>query len=100
MAFKDASKRKVEEKENGRLVANSTKCFKSQGVGHYAKHYPTKRPLIFREDLNGWFENNVENCNKDIHEEEDEYDGEVRGVTSFNAGEDGMSFVTIRAWTT
>ncbi|KAI5650427.1 hypothetical protein M9H77_36432 [Catharanthus roseus] len=49
VAFKDHSKHKVEEK--GRLIPNLTGCFTYNGLGHIAINCPTKRTLVFSEDL-------------------------------------------------
>ncbi|KAI5648852.1 hypothetical protein M9H77_34857 [Catharanthus roseus] len=65
VAFKDHSKPKVEEK--GRLITNPTRCFKCNGVGHIVINCPTKRTLVFGEDLNGW----IEKSNDDFQEGED-----------------------------
>ncbi|KAI5681698.1 hypothetical protein M9H77_02926 [Catharanthus roseus] len=51
VAFKDNSKPKVEEK--GRLFTNPTRCFKCNDMGHITINCPTKRTLVFCEDLNG-----------------------------------------------
>ncbi|KAI5681760.1 hypothetical protein M9H77_02988 [Catharanthus roseus] len=50
MAFKDNLKPEVEEK--GRLITNPTRYSKCNGVGYIAINHPTKRTLVFRQDLN------------------------------------------------
>ncbi|KAI5682541.1 hypothetical protein M9H77_03769 [Catharanthus roseus] len=60
VAFKDHSKPKVEGK--GRLITDPTGCFKCNGVGHNAINCPTKRTLVFSEDLNGWIEKSDDDC--------------------------------------
>ncbi|KAI5676956.1 hypothetical protein M9H77_07906 [Catharanthus roseus] len=50
----------VEEKE--KFITNPTRCFKCNGVGHIAINCPTKRTLVFNEDLNGWIEKRDDDC--------------------------------------
>ncbi|KAI5681399.1 hypothetical protein M9H77_02626 [Catharanthus roseus] len=79
MAFKDSSKPKVEEK--GRLITNPTRCFKCNGVGHIAINCPTKRTLVFSEDLNYWIEKSYddfqegEGVESNLHAIEDSHQG-------------------------
>ncbi|KAI5649356.1 hypothetical protein M9H77_35361 [Catharanthus roseus] len=64
VAFKDHSKSK--EEKTGKLITNPTRCFKCNGVGHIAINFPTKRTLVFNEDLNGWIEKNDDDCKEGI----------------------------------
>ncbi|KAI5671384.1 hypothetical protein M9H77_11748 [Catharanthus roseus] len=50
VAFKHRPKPKVEER--GRLITNPTRSFNCNGVTHIAINCPTKRTLVFGEDLN------------------------------------------------
>ncbi|KAI5653811.1 hypothetical protein M9H77_30998 [Catharanthus roseus] len=69
LAFKDHSKPKV--KEKGRLIINPTRFFKCNIVGHNAINSPTKRTLVFIEDLNGWIEKSDEDCQECIVDKEE-----------------------------
>ncbi|KAI5664032.1 hypothetical protein M9H77_23355 [Catharanthus roseus] len=60
VVFKDNSRPKVEEKS--RLITNPTRCFKCNGWGHIAINCPTKRALVFCEDLNGWIKKDEDDC--------------------------------------
>lgn len=64
VVLKDNSKHMVEEKE--RLITNPTRCFKCNGLRYIAIHCPTKRTLIFCEDLNGWIEKDEEESLENI----------------------------------
>ncbi|KAI5658041.1 hypothetical protein M9H77_26834 [Catharanthus roseus] len=64
VAFKDHSKPKVEEKE--RLMANPTRYFTCNGVGHIAINCPPKKTLIFNDELNGWIERGEDDCCRDF----------------------------------
>ncbi|KAI5667456.1 hypothetical protein M9H77_17309 [Catharanthus roseus] len=64
VSFKVYSKPKVEEK--GNLITNPTRCFKCNGMGHIAVNCPTKKTLVFSEDLNGWIEKSDDNCQEGI----------------------------------
>ncbi|KAI5672283.1 hypothetical protein M9H77_12647 [Catharanthus roseus] len=75
VAFKDHSKPKVEEK--GKLITNLTRCFKCNGVGYMAINFPTKRTLVFSEDLNGWIEKSEDDCQEGIVDKEDSEDQEI-----------------------
>ncbi|KAI5677066.1 hypothetical protein M9H77_08016 [Catharanthus roseus] len=44
----------------------SNKVLKYNGVGHIAINCPTKRTLVFREDLNGWIEKDEDDFQEDI----------------------------------
>ncbi|KAI5676941.1 hypothetical protein M9H77_07891 [Catharanthus roseus] len=96
VAFKDHSKPKMEEK--GRLITNPTRCCKCNGVEHIAINYPTKRTLVFSEDLDGWIEKSYDDCQESIVDKEES--GENKEIASFEAKEEGMSLVTIRASST
>ncbi|KAI5677936.1 hypothetical protein M9H77_08886 [Catharanthus roseus] len=48
--------RNVQVEEKGMVITNPTRCFKCNGVGRIAINCPTKRVLVFSEDLNGWIE--------------------------------------------
>ncbi|KAI5676940.1 hypothetical protein M9H77_07890 [Catharanthus roseus] len=85
MAFKDHSMPKVEEKR--RSITNPTRCFKCNVVGHIAINCPTKRTLIFSEDLNGWIEKNEDDCRAGIMEKEES--SEDQEITSFEADKEG-----------
>ncbi|KAI5682416.1 hypothetical protein M9H77_03644 [Catharanthus roseus] len=50
---------------------------KYNGAGHI--NCPTKKTLIFCEDLNGWIEKDEEDCLEDIIDEKDSQDDEVLG---------------------
>ncbi|KAI5677875.1 hypothetical protein M9H77_08825 [Catharanthus roseus] len=88
---------KVEEK--GRLITNPTRCFKCNGLGHKAINCPTKRTLIFREDLNGWIEKNGEDCLEMIVDDRNSHDDGTIRDASLYAEEDTLSLVTIRSFT-
>ncbi|KAI5667940.1 hypothetical protein M9H77_17793 [Catharanthus roseus] len=69
VTFKDHSKPKVEEK--GKLITNPTRYFKCNEVGHIAINYPTKRSLVFSEDLNDWIKKSDDDCQEGIvHKDE------------------------------
>ncbi|KAI5652965.1 hypothetical protein M9H77_30152 [Catharanthus roseus] len=68
VVFKDNSKPKVEEK--GRLITNPTRSFKCDGVGHIAIKCPTKKTLVFCENLNGSIEKDEEDCQEENVEKE------------------------------
>ncbi|KAI5676535.1 hypothetical protein M9H77_07485 [Catharanthus roseus] len=91
VAFRGHSKLNVEEK--GRLITNPTGCFKCNVVGHVAVNYPTKRNLIFNEELNGWIKSEEDDGQDDIVDKEE--GNEDQEIDSFEAVEEGMSFVTI-----
>ncbi|KAI5658091.1 hypothetical protein M9H77_26884 [Catharanthus roseus] len=55
--------------ERGKIISNPPKCFKYNGVGHYASSCPTKRALIFREDLNGWIEKEKDESNECVEDQ-------------------------------
>ncbi|KAI5676159.1 hypothetical protein M9H77_07109 [Catharanthus roseus] len=46
------------------LISNSTRCFMCIGMSHIAINCPTKRTLVFSEDLNGW----IKKSNDDFQE--------------------------------
>ncbi|KAI5663931.1 hypothetical protein M9H77_23254 [Catharanthus roseus] len=82
----------------GRLIANPTRCFKCNGMGHIAINCPTKRTFVFSEDLNGWIEKIEDDYQEgNVDTEESSEDQEI---VSFKADEEGMSLVTIRALST
>ncbi|KAI5653845.1 hypothetical protein M9H77_31032 [Catharanthus roseus] len=82
VAFKDHSKPKVEEK--GKLITNPIRCFKCNGVGQIAINCPTKKTLVFGEDLNKGI------VDKDASSEDQD-------IASFEADEERMSLMTIIA---
>ncbi|KAI5681988.1 hypothetical protein M9H77_03216 [Catharanthus roseus] len=92
VAFKDHSKPWVEEK--GKLIINPTRCFKCNDVGHNAINCPTKRTLVFIEDLNGWIEKSDDDFQEGIVGKDES--SEDQDITSFEADEEGMSLLTIR----
>ncbi|KAI5682180.1 hypothetical protein M9H77_03408 [Catharanthus roseus] len=60
VAFKDHSKPKLQEK--GKLITNPTRCFKCNDGWHIAINFPTKRTLVFIEDLNCLIEKSDDDC--------------------------------------
>ncbi|KAI5657268.1 hypothetical protein M9H77_26061 [Catharanthus roseus] len=64
IAFENHSNPKVEGK--GKLITNLTRCFKCNGVGHIAIDCPTKRTLVFNEDLNGWIKKGDDDCQEGV----------------------------------
>ncbi|KAI5681812.1 hypothetical protein M9H77_03040 [Catharanthus roseus] len=58
--------------ERGKIISNPPKFFKCNGVGHYASSCQTKRALIFREDLNGWIENEEDESGECVEGEEND----------------------------
>ncbi|KAI5653372.1 hypothetical protein M9H77_30559 [Catharanthus roseus] len=52
----------------GRFITNPTRCFKCNGVEHIAINCPTKRTLVFCEDLNGWIEKDEDDLVKKFKE--------------------------------
>ncbi|KAI5667558.1 hypothetical protein M9H77_17411 [Catharanthus roseus] len=42
-----------------------------------AINYPTKKTLIFREDLNGWIEKDEDDCLEDIFDEKENHNDEL-----------------------
>ncbi|KAI5667832.1 hypothetical protein M9H77_17685 [Catharanthus roseus] len=57
--------------------------------GHYASSCPTKRALIFREDLNGWIEKEEDESSECVEGEENG-DGDSR-TNPFQEGEDDVN---------
>ncbi|KAI5663703.1 hypothetical protein M9H77_23026 [Catharanthus roseus] len=49
---------------------------KMEERGHYASSFPTKRALIFREDLNGWIEQEEDESSECVETEENGEDDE------------------------
>ncbi|KAI5663626.1 hypothetical protein M9H77_22949 [Catharanthus roseus] len=68
--------------------------------GHYASSCPTKRALIFREDLNGWIEKEEDESNECVEGEENGEDDEHVDLNPLGSDDDVLSLVTIRALST
>ncbi|KAI5650217.1 hypothetical protein M9H77_36222 [Catharanthus roseus] len=70
---------------------------KMEERGHYASSCPTKRALIFREDLNGWIEKEEDESNECVEGEENGEDDEHVDLNPLGSDDDVLSLVTIRA---
>lgn len=64
-------------------------------MGHIVINCPTKRTLIFNEELNGWIEREEDDCQDDLVGKEE--GNEDQEIDSFETIEEGMSLVTIKA---
>ncbi|KAI5671589.1 hypothetical protein M9H77_11953 [Catharanthus roseus] len=71
------------------LTVAKEACFKYNGVGHCASSCPTKRALIFREDLNGWIEKEEDESSECVEGKENG-DGDSR-TNPFQEGEDDVN---------
>ncbi|KAI5667941.1 hypothetical protein M9H77_17794 [Catharanthus roseus] len=83
VAFKDHSKPKLEEK--GRLITNPKRSFKCNGVRLIAINCPTKRTLVFSEDLNGWIKKSEDDCPEGIVDKEESRSGAKMTKTEVSA---------------